>query len=282
MKKLFGIAHIAVALFLANCASDPPTPPDPSSGQFTLLTYNIAGLPQGVSPSNPEKNIPLISPLLNKFDIVLVQEDFYYHDELISHTKHPYQSEPDATSSQLPFGDGLNRFSNFVFSTLQREAWNACSNEMGNDCFATKGFSVAETEMAPGQMIDIYNIHMDSGGSQADFEARERQVEQLVQTIKTRSKGKAVILAGDTNLHTESRQDDQGLFRILLEDAGLSDACRSLSCDTELVDRVLFRSSSRLHLAVISWQIAPDFVDEQGNRLSDHFAIRVKFNWETD
>src|SRR3954464_1761273 len=52
-------------------------------GQFRLLTYNVAGLPQVVSPSTPRQNIPLVSPLLNAYDVVLVQEDFSYHELLL-------------------------------------------------------------------------------------------------------------------------------------------------------------------------------------------------------
>ncbi len=35
------------------------------SGSLRVLTYNVAGLPQGVSGGNPIVNTPLISPLLN-------------------------------------------------------------------------------------------------------------------------------------------------------------------------------------------------------------------------
>ena len=52
--------------------------------EFLLLTYNVAGLPEGISSSHPRTNIPQISPMLNEFGIVLVQEDFSYHDLLVS------------------------------------------------------------------------------------------------------------------------------------------------------------------------------------------------------
>ena len=41
----------------------------PAQGEFVALTYNIAGLPDVISGSNPEVNIPLISPLLNAYDL---------------------------------------------------------------------------------------------------------------------------------------------------------------------------------------------------------------------
>ncbi|MFQ5750908.1 MAG: hypothetical protein ACE5HI_02835 [bacterium] len=279
-KNYFFFILIPICIFCPHCSEDNPSIPKQSSGEFSLLTYNVAGLPQGISPSNPEYNIPLISPLLNKFDIAMVQEDFFYHNELKSKAQHPYQSLPQKGPSQFIFGDGLNRFSNFPFTSFYRETWQLCSNENGNDCLATKGFSVAETEIAPGVVLDIYNLHLDSGGSQKDFEARRSQIQQLLQSLNARSVKKAVIVAGDINLNITSRSEDIILLQLLLLGAGLSDTCRFLSCGNELVDRVLFRDSGSLHLRPISWQIDTDFVDKQGRPLSDHAAISVKFSWE--
>jgi len=121
----------------------------------------------------------------------------------------------------------------------------------------------------------------DAGGGQQDIEARRAQIEQLIERIRTRSTSKAVIVAGDTNLHTESRPEDVALLQKLLDEVELADACRTRDCGSEQVDRVLFRSSAQLALQILSWQIDPDFVDEQGNMLSDHFAISVKFSWQT-
>src|SRR5688572_5820705 len=56
--------------------SPPPPPIAPSAGTIRFLTYNVAGLPEGVSKSHPAANTPLMSPLLNDFDLVVVQEDF--------------------------------------------------------------------------------------------------------------------------------------------------------------------------------------------------------------
>ena len=252
----------------------------PASGEFAVLTYNVAGLPQGISPSNPHKNMPLISPLLNQFELALVQEDFYYHDQLQAQAQHPYKSIPKAPASQFIEGDGLNHFSAFPFSRFMREPWQHCSNEGGNDCLAKKGFSAAETEIAEGVTIDVYNLHLDSGGSDEDFVARDRQVAQLIHRIKARSAGQALIVVGDTNLHTESRDPDAVFLQTLLDEVELIDACRALGCGSEHVDRVLFRSSDALLLTPLSWQLDPDFVDEQGHSLSDHPAVGVVFQWQ--
>ena len=76
-------------LVLAACASD--------DGEreltFSVLTYNVAGLPAGISSSEPDINTPLISPLLNDYDIALVQEDFVYHRDLARDAEHVFHSE---------------------------------------------------------------------------------------------------------------------------------------------------------------------------------------------
>ncbi|MDM7988483.1 MAG: hypothetical protein QUS13_14230, partial [Smithella sp.] len=46
------------------------------SGSFTTLTYNIAGLLEPFSGSNPSVYTPVISCLIRDYDIVQVQEDF--------------------------------------------------------------------------------------------------------------------------------------------------------------------------------------------------------------
>jgi endonuclease/exonuclease/phosphatase family metal-dependent hydrolase len=271
-----------ILLLLYRCSANQPAAfkPGPAAGEFSLLTYNVAGLPQGVSASNPEKNIPLISPLLNQFDLALVQEDFYYHEQLRAQAQHPYQSTPKAEAAQFTDGDGLNQFSNFPFGNFLREPWQHCSNQDGSDCLAKKGFSAAETEIAPGIIIDVYNLHLDAGGTAEDITARERQIEQLIRRVKTRSAGRAIILAGDTNLRTFSRPQDEVIFQTLLSKLDLFDACRALGCGNEQIDRVLFRSSAELTLTPLSWQLDPDFVDESGNPLSDHPAVSVIFQWD--
>ena len=67
---------------------------DTDQGEFSVLTYNVAGLPEPLSGSSPSVNTPQISPMLNAYELVLVQEDFWYHHELIAEVDHPYRSRP--------------------------------------------------------------------------------------------------------------------------------------------------------------------------------------------
>lgn len=271
---------LCVWLFSLRCSNDHSAILPQASGEFTLLTYNVAGLPQGISSGNPGKNIPLMSPLLNRYNLVLVQEDFAFHEPLKAQAQHPFQTTPQAKPPGFFLPDGLNRFSAFPFTTLFRTTWTNCSNNDGNDCFAAKGFSMAATTLAPGAVVDIYNLHLDSGSSPQDVATRKAQVEQLLRFLNTRSAGKAVIIAGDINLNPWSRPLDADALQRLLAAGKLTDTCELLDCGVSLVDRVLFRSSTTVRIRPLAWQIDSAFVDEKGQPLSDHQAVSVTIQWQ--
>ncbi|MBW2454107.1 MAG: endonuclease/exonuclease/phosphatase family protein [Deltaproteobacteria bacterium] len=248
------------------------------SGDFNILTYNVAALPQFISGSDPILNIPQISPLLNLYDLALVQEDFAYQPQLRADALHPYQSVPLAPNG-IDWGDGLNRFSVFPFIEFERHAWVVCNGffDQKNDCLTEKGFSVGLHTLAPGVEVDIYNSHFDAGGSEGDHAAREAQTQQLLDMIANRSSGRAIIVAGDTNMKLSS----ETTLQTLLTGASLEDACRALSCgDDYRVDRVMVRSSAEVELTPTSWQLDPNFVDGNGEPLSDHEPVGVVVHWQ--
>jgi endonuclease/exonuclease/phosphatase family metal-dependent hydrolase len=254
----------------------PPSPPAPPSGATTLaiLTYNVAGLPQGLSSSNPQKNTPLISPKLNPYDLALVQEDFSFHAQLDAAATHPHKSTPMPSSGPTNLGDGLNTFSRFAFSAFSRTKWQTCNGtfDQKNDCLTSKGFSRFVLDVGQGRTIDVYDVHFDAGRSDGDAAARNVQAGQLLQAIATSSAGKAVVVAGDTNM----KASDEPTLQKLLTGAGLTCACRVLACaDTGRVDRVMFRSSASVKLSVKDYRVE-SFVDAQGEPLSDHEPVSVK------
>ncbi len=260
---------------------DTPQDSSPVVGSLTLLIYNVAGLPEAISDEHPEINNAKISPLLNDYPLVLVQEDFAFHGDLSAQTDHPYQSTPMVITETM--SDGLNRFSDFPFPPVVRQTWEVCSGvlDKSNDCLAAKGFSVAPVELANGVQVLVYNLHMDAGGHEEDQAARSAQVDQLLSDIATRGEGWAVIVGGDTNLRMERPGDVVSLDRLLAE-AGLADSCRTLACDQEHIDRVLFRSGTSLQLSPSNWTVPQQFVDDAGEDLSDHQPVSVTFDWSLD
>jgi hypothetical protein len=251
-----------------------------ASGRLSLLTYNVAGLPQLVSQSDPEVNVALISPLLNHYDVALVQEDFSYHSRLMGQAQHAYRSEP-MTHSLALMADGLNWFSRFPFSWIHRVRWAQCNGYLGaaSDCLADKGFSFGELTLAPGVSVDVYNLHAEAGGSERDIQARRDNFEQLADYLRSRSRDHAVIVAGDTNLRMSVPADADTLDRFLAV-TGLRDACRRFGCGEERIDRVLIGNSRHIELDVLGWWADRRFVDAAGEPLSDHPAIGVELIWQ--
>lgn len=154
------LAPLAAGLAFAGALPAAWGDPGPRTGQLTALSYNVAGLPEQISGSEPATNSPLISPLLNHYDLVLLQEDWAdpladarqaglvpeevprlgYHDLVVADADHPYRSEPapnpyGTDPRRAPAGpalqsDGLNRLSRFPFGPLERVMWEACHGEV--------------------------------------------------------------------------------------------------------------------------------------------------------
>ena len=105
-----------------------------TTGGFTTLTYNVAGLLEPFSGGNPAVNTPIISCLIRDYDLVQLQEDFNYHAALYdSCDNHLYRSP---TSGGMGVGSGLNILSNIPYGDFGRITWNACD---GVDCLTPKG-----------------------------------------------------------------------------------------------------------------------------------------------
>ena len=249
-----------------------------TSLSVTILSYNVAGLPELFSSSHPSVNHVLISPKLNYFDIVLVQEDFWYHKDLSSEVVLPYASLP-TRKGLLGMGDGLNRFAAYSFEDFSRHTWKESHGIFSHsgDGLVPKGFTAATHHFSRHISVDIYNLHMDAGGSQKDYLAREIQIDQLAKIITERSGDSAVIVAGDWNLK-ETRADDSGLLARFKESLSLRDVREVLSVGQDRIDRILYRSEADVEIAPQSYQVESDlFRSTDGRPLSDHDAISVKF-----
>ncbi len=255
-----------------------PSKPLPTAGTFTVVTYNVAGLPEALTSSKAATTTPLMSPKLNPFDLVLVQEDFAYHKQLTSASTFPHVSTPMQPPTPTDLGDGLNILSRFPFSGEARTKWKKCSGifDQKNDCLTSKGFFRVVFDLGQGRMIDVYNVHFDAGRSKGDAAAREEQVTQLTQAIAANSADRAIIVAGDTNM----KVDDEPTFQRLLDGADLTCACRAIKCaEPNRIDRVLFRSTASVKLSAKSLEVL-DFVDGAGKPLSDHEPVRVELALE--
>ncbi|GGR26196.1 jacalin-like lectin [Streptomyces aurantiogriseus] len=295
MRRLLGTLA-AAALALTGLAGTGATPAAAATtGTFNVLTYNVAGLPEGLSSGSPEKNTPLISPRLAAYDIVNVQEDFNYHAALYAGDNHPHRT---ATSGGVPFGDGLNTLSDFPFEDFERVKWKNCT---GTNCLTPKGFSLARVRLAEGVFVDLYNVHTNADATDDALAARRANIDQLSDFIQANSSGNAVIVMGDTNTRYTRTGDN---IRTLVTENGLTDAwvklvkggtppaqgADALLCPTsappngcEVVDKIFYRGSKLLSLTATRYHNEwASFLDSAGANLSDHFPHTVDFSYTLD
>ncbi|KAJ8092441.1 hypothetical protein PM082_023694 [Marasmius tenuissimus] len=274
-----------------------------TSGSFSVLTYNVAGLPELLSSGDPVVNTPLISPRLKPFNIINVQEDFNFHAALYANDNHAFRTP---TSGGVPFGDGLNTLSDFTFIDLERTKWDKCNLNEG-DCLTPKGFTFTRVRVAPFAWIDVYNLHTDAGSDDGDRSARASNLAQLTAYIQTRSMGVPVIVMGDTNSRYTSDVDSDSLHA-LLDSGGFTDSwvknirggdfpvkgTPALTCPfpfpagtsqstmnaCEVVDKILVRGGEVLGLEATSYRTANgDFVNGTGAPLSDHYPQTSVVAW---
>ncbi len=282
----------AGALTLAGLTASAGTAQAAEPGSFSVLTYNVAGLPEGLSSSHPATNTPLISPRLAGYDIVNVQEDFNYHAALYAGDDHPHRT---ATSGGAGIGDGLNTLSRYPFEDFERVKWKDCT---GTNCLTPKGFTLARVRLAEGVYVDVYNAHPNADDTEDALAARRANIAQLSAFIQANSAGNAVIVMGDTNTRYTRAGDN---LRTLVADNGLTDAwvrlvrggtapaqgADPLLCpasappdDCEVVDKVLYRGSNLVSLTATRYQNAwATFLDAAGGNLSDHFPHTVDFSY---
>jgi len=269
-----------------------------SKGKFSVLTYNIAGLPQIISSAKTERaeSIADIGQKLNQYDIVHVQEDFNYNDNLYENGNlHPFRS---STKGGVPFGDGLNTLSKYPVTDIRRIPWEACT---GADCLTPKGFSYSRIEVAKNVFIDFYNVHANAFNHLEAAAARRQNIQQLSAYIKAHSFGNAVVVMGDLNAHYSFSYDN---IRELLAENHLEDSwiflkhngdfpisvmqlpdndILKLDDQSETIDKILYRSSSQIQLNPSDYNLEKYlFTNVKGMPLSDHNPVSVTFTWSLE
>ncbi|SEI37236.1 Metal-dependent hydrolase, endonuclease/exonuclease/phosphatase family [Dyadobacter koreensis] len=265
------------------------------AGEFSVITYNVAGLPGIISSAVTERSssIAEIGRILNRFDIAHVQEDFNYNKYLYEKGNlHPFRT---STKGKIPFGDGLNTLSKYPVHKVRRIKWQDCT---GADCFTPKGFSYSSIEVAKNVFIDFYNVHANAYNHRSAAEARRKNMLQLSAYIKKNSPENAVVVMGDLNAHYSYFYDNVGILNTEnnLEDVWLLKKNRSIcheisrafpnddilsvtdSCET--IDKILFRGSKDLILRIRDYKLENIlFTNKSGQPLSDHHPVSARFQW---
>ncbi|KDR73724.1 hypothetical protein GALMADRAFT_629888 [Galerina marginata CBS 339.88] len=272
-------------------------------GNLTLLSYNVAGLPELLSSGNPAVDTALISPRLQPYNIINVQEDFNYHATLYASDHHAFRTP---TSGGAAIGSGLNTLSDFPYIDFERTKWKDCNLNSG-DCLTPKGFTFMRVRVSDGVWVDIYNLHADAGSDSGDVTARASNLAQLAGYIAKWSPGMAVIVMGDTNTRY-SRPGDSDSLHTFLANTGTTDlwvskirggsfpasGSPSLVCPfpfpagttqeqmvaCEVVDKFFLRSGPAVSFPAATYvneNLA--FVNSTGGPLSDHYPTTSTVTW---
>lgn len=293
---------LAAVLMTGNSVSAYGDTNNHEAGTFSILTYNIGGLPSMFSSSGDPKNyIPQIGAKLHAYDIIHVQEDFNYHAALYANDTHPYRTP---TSGGAGIGDGMNLLSGFPYEDMDRETWKDRYGLIGNgsDELTPKGFMYNQVKIAEGIYVDVYNLHADADTDPKSQAARRSNLTQLASYIEEYSKGHAVIVFGDTNCRY-TRADDN-LKALFIDRLGMKDVWiekirngsypemgadallgtpGSTGPDNEVVDKIFYRSGNGVTLSPMSYKVENTyFTDSSGNQLSDHYAISSIFSYTSD
>ena len=279
-----------------NNGYDIPLNFDVTEGSFKILSYNVAGLPNIISQSNPKVNTKLISPKLNEYDLVNVQENFAYNRDLNSKLNFKYKTK---FSGNVPIGDGLTTFSKYPLYMFDRNPWEDLHGFIvdGADAMTPKGFTFTSMEITPGFFIDVYNIHTDADRDELSVDARNSNMAQLAEYIQGISAGKAVLIFGDTNSKYTNEFDN--FYDLIMKPCNLKDAWietvmegkipdkgKSLSPEElgqkgEVLDKIWYRSGKNVEIEATSFEILfNEFTDEKGKQLSDHYPVTSTINFK--
>ncbi len=279
--KLFrvGACLLAAALF-AGPVGDAPV-------ELRVLSYNTHGLVGWIAGDDPESRFPKISQRLHAYDVVLIQEDWSYHEELVSWAPHEVVERGNgsrlALASLLPIfgGSGLTTLvrSRDWLLDVGREPYDTCAGWLGgaNDCFGTKGFLHVRLRLPPDRRLDVYQTHLDAGAGPDDQAARVHQLELLTERIAAISGDRALILAGDFNLDAKLPEQRAALDDFA-QGLGLQDSRAAPAPGTawRQLDYVFYRSGAQVEIELLEAGEALEFRDAT-IPLSDHPALFTRF-----
>lgn len=224
-----------------------------ASEQFTIATLNVDGLPQKILVLKLNTDGPggagtarIGKYLLAKnYDLVMMQEDFNYHDVLTVMMEDAYGM--DEWSGEIGIEDrkiDLLHLQNHRFECdglmacwkkdLQvtpsgRTAWkqNFGKFSHANDEIVTKGYRRYEVTLRSGTRIVVYNMHMDATldedeaekNGAKDREARIAQWNQLKDEVLANLDSRPIIITGDMNSFY-SRDDVKSQFIDAINESG--------------------------------------------------------------
>ena len=220
--------------------------------EFSVATLNVDGLPTyiadiHINPDGPGGETQRVGEFLARkgYDIIGVQEDFNYDEELRQSLELHYNYGDWQGDIDLSFGkimgvlfanerfetDGLRVFwrKNHQIEQENAVAWYDSYGKFDHawDDMAAKGFRRAEVTLGNGCSFVVYDMHMDAsddddektGDDWHDKAARWSQWRQLCSAVMDKLDDRPVVLLGDMNSYY-TRDSILALFFHPIESTG--------------------------------------------------------------
>lgn len=274
------VRNSVATVLLIGCAAEESLP---ATGSLRMLSYNVHGLPSGITGDDTPARIAQIAPLIPDYDLLGLQEVWNAEVQtvLTAQCEHPTQEYFDERlDADRAYGAGLNLLGPAPTRLVHEQHYTQCYGLLdgASDCFASKGFQLVRFELGAGS-LDVYNSHFEAGSGEEDNAARASNVAELLDAMGELSGTRAILFMGDTNLAGDDPADQPILDALFA--AGLEDACDIVGCpEPGRIDRFLLRDGDGMRLTPHDWRVAEGFVDAGGVPLSDHDPIELSIDWE--
>jgi len=251
--------------------------------QLKILVWNVWNLPGILTDGfgKSRQRAAKVSPLLNDFDVVILNESFMHRKELLSKCIHKYRYELNRGKSFTIFNGGVVILSKYA---IVEEAGEVYHTRGHWDRFAAKGIAFVRLDV-DGKMLDVYGTHMQSGDNNAEQEARLAQASQVAAFINRNSlQDSKIVFGGDINIgpvldptfqtfscHYTDEQDARArhkAYETLKTESGLEDIFSQEPEFLEDINRFLGRNLGETKVTYLGLQRGED-----GSRLSDSESV---------
>ncbi len=286
-----------------------------SGERFTVATLNVDGLPQKILMVKVNADGPgnagtaRIGKYLMKkgYDMVMLQEDFNYHDVLSVILEDDYKMDEwsgdvEVVGHTIDYlhlqnhrfeCDGLMGCwkNDLTVTSAGRTPWQQNFGKFSHalDEMVTKGFRRYDVTLKSGDRIVVYNMHMDASDNkdvaeqkdEKDREARMAQWTQLKEDVLKNLDSRPIIIVGDMN-SLYSRDDVKSVFIDAINDSGrgtVSDVWVEMKKQgDETVDKILYINPVMgTKIQPVAFSLDKEGYQNEGKPLGDHYPVAATF-----
>jgi len=167
------------------------------SEPLKIISFNI----QGFKGKNKSNKISEIIKNIKEFDIIFIQENWTYDNKFLNELNNFKFISSGGKNIFHSAGLTIAFKNKFELLDFEIKKYNECNGFIfnGNDCLASKGFIYAKINL-DGQLIDVYNTHLDAGRTNKDKLVRKKQLYKLKSYISNKGYDSPIIIAGDLNI----------------------------------------------------------------------------------